>query len=65
MLLDSYELRRNIGFGDPEWRPSDRLWVNLLGHWTTVLIVIAILLGGVGWDIDRLTLDQVEWALKV
>ncbi|MCJ1457311.1 hypothetical protein MMC28_007678 [Mycoblastus sanguinarius] len=26
--------------------------------------IVSILLGGVGWDIDRLTLDQVEWALK-
>ncbi|KAL8711792.1 MAG: hypothetical protein Q9225_007058 [Loekoesia sp. 1 TL-2023] len=26
--------------------------------------IVSILLGGIGWDIERLTLDQVEWALK-
>ena len=29
-----------------------------------ILIVAAIVLGGVGWNIDQLTVEQVEWALK-
>ncbi|KAL8725858.1 MAG: hypothetical protein Q9166_007104, partial [cf. Caloplaca sp. 2 TL-2023] len=28
------------------------------------LRIVSILLGGIGWDIDRLTPDQVQWALK-
>lgn len=30
-----------------------------------ILTVTAIVLGGVGWNIDQLTVEQVEWALKV
>ena len=30
-----------------------------------ILTVAAIVLGGVGWNIDQLTVEQVEWALKV
>ena len=30
-----------------------------------ILTVAAIVLGGVGWNIDQLTIEQVEWALKV
>ena len=31
----------------------------------SILTVAAIVLGGVGWNIDQLTVEQVEWALKV
>ena len=30
-----------------------------------ILTVAAIVLGGVGWNVDQLTVGQVEWALKV
>ena len=30
-----------------------------------LLIIVAILLGGVGYDVDQLTESQVDWALKV
>ena len=30
-----------------------------------ILTVAAIVLGGVGWNINQLTVEQVEWALKV
>ena len=29
-----------------------------------ILTVAAIVLGGVGWNTDQLTVDQIEWALK-
>ena len=28
-------------------------------------MTLAILLGGVGWDTDQLSSDQLQWALKV
>ena len=33
--------------------------------WVALLIIVAILLGGVGYDVDQLTERQVDWALKV
>lgn len=49
-----------------EQRISHRLSVGYpMTNTCTVLMVAAIVLGGIGWDIDRLTPDQVGWALKV
>ena len=31
---------------------------------TIILTVAAIVLGGVGWNVDKLTVEQIEWALK-
>jgi len=59
-------LRVSPVLGDSEWCYADRLLVEpLLTHSCMVLIVIAILKGGVGWDIDRLTPHDVGWALRV